>query len=400
MKPRVLFVDHAGVLGGAELYLLDVVKAMKACAHVVLFEDGPFLDRLQKEGVSASVLAASDAVMGVERTGGRWEDVKALPGILKLVVQLRQIAREYDVLFANSQKALVVGALAGRAAGRPVIWNLHDILTADHFSSSHRKIGVFLANQLVDHVIVNSRATQEAFKESGGQDEKTSVIYNGIDVGPFDAIDDTEVSELRAALGLDQCTVVGVFSRLTPWKGQHILLETLGQLTNVHALLVGGPLFQDDEAYERSLRNLAEQMGIIDRVHFLGFREDVPRLMKAVDVVLHSSTSPEPFGRVIVEGMLAHKPVIATDAGGATEIIENGVNGLLIAPNNPMAMTSAINDLLSKPEEAARIATNGYQMARKRFSMENVVQEVINQIRTVAGESDVPSCTETSTPAA
>ena len=398
MKPRVLFVDHAGVLGGAELYLLDIVRAMKDQAHVVLFENGPFYDRLKQEGISADVLRASNAVMGVERTGGRLDDLKAIPGILQMVLQLRKMAREYDILYANSQKALVIGSLAGKAAGRPVIWNLHDILTADHFSGAHRKLGVFLANQFVDHVIVNSQATMNAFEESGGDIDKTSIIYNGIDASRFDTIDAHEVQELRTSLGLSQCKIVGVFSRLTPWKGQHILLESLAHLPDVHALLVGGALFQDDLSYERSLRNLAEQMGITERVHFLGFRDDVPRLMKAVDIVLHSSTSPEPFGRVIVEGMLAHKPVIATGAGGAKEIIKDGVDGILIPPNNPMAMVSAIKRLISDPERTDTIARNGYHMARERFSIESIVQKVENQIRKVVGDLDVLTYTETSTP--
>ena len=398
MKPRVLFVDHAGVLGGAELYLLDIVRVMKDQAHVLLFEDGPFYNRLKDEGISTSILQASDAVMGVERTGGRLDDLKAIPGIFQMVWQLRKLAKGYDVIYANSQKALVIGALAGKAAGRPVVWNLHDILTADHFSGAHRKLGVFLANQFVDHIIVNSQATKDAFEESGGNVDKSSIIYNGIDVARFDKIDGYEVQELRKSLGLSHHKIVGVFSRLTPWKGQHILLESLAHLPDVHALLVGGALFQDDHTYERSLRNLAEQMGITERVHFLGFRDDVPRLMKAVDIVLHSSTSPEPFGRVIVEGMLAQRPVIATGAGGAKEIIDDGVDGILIPPNNPMAMVSAISRLISDPKETERIAEKGYNMARKRFSVESIVQQVENQIRTVVGDLDVLTYTKTTSP--
>ena len=277
-----------------------------------------------------------------------------------------------------------------------MIWNLHDILTADHFSAAHRKLGVALANLCVDHVIVNSNATRESFVESGGSGEKTSIIYNGIDPTLFEGIPDSEVLDLRRSLGLEDHTVVGVFSRLTPWKGQHILIEALSHLPDVHALLVGGALFQDDHVYERALRNLAEQMNITDRVHFMGFRDDVPRLMKSVDIVMHSSTSPEPFGRVIVEGMFAQKPVIATNAGGAREIIEEGTTGLFVPPNNPMAMVNAINRLQLDPEDTQRMAKAGYAMARDRFSVQNIVREIENQIRKVAGDSNVLTYSETS----
>ena len=399
MRPRILFVDHAGVLGGAELYLFDIVSSMKEQAHVVLFEDGAFLDKLKGASISAEVLKASGGVMNVERTGGKLQSLKAVPGIMRMVMRLQRLAKKYDLVYANSQKAFVIGAIAAKVAGRPLIWNLHDILTADHFSASHRKLGVFLANQFANHIIVNSKATLQAFEECGGDVSKSSIIYNGVDSSRFDQVDQSEVEDVRKSLGLEGCTVVGVFSRLTPWKGQHILLEALSHLPNVHAVLVGGALFQDDKTYERSLRNLADQMGITNRVHFLGFRDDVPRLMKAVDIVLHSSTSPEPFGRVIVEGMFAGRPVIATNAGGAREIVEDHKTGLLIPLNNPMAMTSAIKRLQSSPEEAKQIAKAGHDMAHSRFSVETIVDQVQEKIRQVVGDLDVHTYSETSTSA-
>ena len=388
-QPRILFVDHAGVLGGAELYLLDVVRHLRDQSHVVLFEDGPFFDRLKEENLSAEVMKAPGSVLGIERTGGRFQDLRAIPGIAQMVLRLRRKARDFDVLFANSQKALVIGSLAGKMAGRPVIWNLHDILTAEHFSGAHRKLGVTLSNLCVDHIIVNSNATKDSFIESGGDASKTSIIYNGIDPMLFEEITQGEVADIRKSLGLENQIVVGIFSRLTPWKGQHILIEALSHLPDVHALLVGGALFQDDHVYERTLRNLVEQMKITDRVHFLGFRDDVPRLMKSVDIVLHSSTSPEPFGRVIVEGMFAQKPVIATNAGGAKEIIDDGATGLFVQPNNPMAMVNAINRLKLDPNETLRMAEAGYAMAKDRFAVQNIVSEIENQIRKVAGDPDV-----------
>lgn len=393
---RTLFVDHAGVLGGAELYLLDIVKHMRHDAQVVLFEDGPFMERLREEAVPASILEAPASVMGVERTGGKMQDLRAIPGIMKMVMRLRRLARKFDVVFANSQKALIIGALAGKIAMRPVIWNLHDILTADHFSASHRKIAVTLANRFVDHVIVNSEATRDAFSACGGNVEKTSIVYNGIDAARFQRISAEAVQDLRQSLGLGDSLVVGLFSRLTEWKGQHVLLKALAQLPDVHALLVGGALFQDDAAYERALRNSVEQLGMADRVHFLGFRDDVPRLMKVVDIVLHCSTAPEPFGRVIVEGMLARRPVIAANAGGAREIIVPGETGLLTAPGDDQALADAILELKEHPERRRRIAEAGFADAYRRFAIENIVQQIDNQIRFVLGDPNAIAIAETS----
>ncbi|MFK7847134.1 MAG: glycosyltransferase family 4 protein [Rhodothermales bacterium] len=393
---RTLFVDHAGVLGGAELYLLDVVRHMRHNSRVVLFEDGPFMDRLKSEAIPTSILQGSDAVMGVERAGGKLQDLKAMPGIFQMVMRLRKLAKKFDVVYANSQKALIIGALAGKAAMRPVIWNLHDILTADHFSASHRKIAVMIANRFVDHVIVNSEATREAFGACGGNLDKTSIVYNGIDAKLFQSVDANEVRDLRDSLGLKDEMVVGLFSRLTEWKGQHVLLEAIAQLKDVHVVLVGGALFQDDASYEQKLRGMVHDLNIADRVHFLGFRDDVPRLMKSVDIVAHCSTSPEPFGRVIVEGMLAKKPVIAANAGGAREIVTQNETGLLVEPSNPKALAEAILRLKEHPDKAQEMAEAGFTDAYRRFAIENIVKQIENQIRKVIGGPNAVAITETS----
>ena len=393
---RTLFVDHAGVLGGAELYLLNVVKHMRHNAQVVLFEDGPFMDRLKAEAIPASILDAPDTVMGVERSGGKLQDLKAIPGIFQMVMRLRRLAKKFDVVYANSQKAFIIGALAGKAAMRPVIWNLHDILTADHFSASHRKAAVLLANRFADHVIVNSKATQEAFVACGGRKEKTSIVYNGIDASLFQSVDSQEVKDLRDGLGLTGKTVVGLFSRLTEWKGQHVLLEAVAKLPDVHVLLVGGALFQDDAAYEQHLRDMVVKLGIADRVHFLGFRDDVHRIMNAVDIVVHCSTAPEPFGRVIVEGMLSKKPVIAANAGGAREIVTEGETGFLVTPGDADALAQAIAKLKTDPEEANKMALAGAAEAYQRFAVENIVKQIETQIRKVIGGPNAVAIAETS----
>ena len=395
--PNVLFVDHAGVLGGAELYLLDALRAMKSSAHVVLFEDGPFWDLLQEEQLPASLLKASGSMMGVERTGGFLRDLKAIPGVLNLVVALRNIARDYDVVYTNSQKAHVIGSIAGKLAGKPVIWNLHDILTADHFSAVHRRLGVFLANRLVDRVIVNSEATLEAFVDSGGKRELTEIIYNGIDSTRFASIEERDVELKRSELGVTEQYIIGIFSRLSQWKGQHVALQALAHLPGVHLLLVGGALFQDDQDYEIELKSLAKQLAIDDRVHFLGFRSDVPVLMKTVDLVLHTSISPEPFGRVIVEGMFAGKPVIASDDGGAREIITHGENGLLIKPGAPDALVQAVQHLQSNLEETTHIARSGHNSANERFTIEQCTNQIQASIKNVVGNAHVIKYSKTST---
>jgi len=372
---RVLFLDHSASLGGAELYLLDLAPAFAPPGEVLLLEEGPFYKKLQALGIPVSVITAPEKVRRVARESGISSALRAVPGLLGLIWRVAQKAQAFDVIYANSQKALVVGSWAALLARRPLVWNLHDVLTAEHFSLLNIRLAVTLANQFARLVIANSAASKEAFRQAGGR-VPVVVVHNGIDMHRFAAIELTQRQALRQALGLDDRPIVGIFSRLAPWKGQHVLLEALALLPDVQALLVGEALFQDEQHYAHQLRERAAQPDLAGRIHFLGFRDDVPVLMQLVDVVVHTSIAPEPFGRVIVEGMLARKPVIATQAGGALEIVRSGKTGLLVPPGNPSALAQAIRYVLDNPDQAHQLAQAAYEEARMRFSLEGMRQAV------------------------
>lgn len=384
-EPQVLFLDHAGVLGGAELYLLDVLQMYQETGHVVLFETGPFYGRLQDAGISVEVCEGAEAFLEVNKSASLWTAAQAIPGLARLVLQVARKARNFDVVFANSQKALIVAGLVGLLTRRPIVWNLHDMLTAEHFSTFTRKMAVVWGNRLVDRIIVNSRATEQAFARSGEQMNKATVVHNGINPKPFEEVDSADVKRLRDQLGLKEVPLLGVFSRLAPWKGQHVVLRALPEIQEAHVLFVGDTLFRGDESYKQELQKTIRRLKIGDRVHFLGFRSDVPRLMKLVDVVLHTSTAPEPFGRVVVEGMLAGTPVIATRAGGPVEIVREPDTGKLVPPDDPGALATAVRDLLSNPKRAHEIGEKAQSYAKRRFSISRMQRKVDAVIRQVCG---------------
>ena len=382
MDPRILFVDHTGALGGAELYLLDVAQAYRPTATVCLFEQGPFLEALRDAGLSAEVLPASDALLGVQRNGTAWRALAAVPELLSLSQQLARRARHYDLLFANSQKALLVAGLASAWSQTPLLWALHDILTADHFSSLNQWVAPRWANWCADRVVANSDATREAFVKSGGRRAKTGRVYNGIDATPFEAVPQNAAEAVRRELGLGpDAPLIGLFGRLARWKGQHVLLRALPQLPEAHLLLVGDALFPADQAYAQGLRTLSGTLDVADRVHFLGFRHDIPRLMTAVDVLAHTSTAPEPFGRVLVEGMWARTPVVATRGGGPAEIIDDGTTGRLVPPGDPTALAHTLHAVLAAPQARARMVEAAHDRARTRFSKDAMLAALDTQIR-------------------
>ncbi|MFI5244287.1 MAG: glycosyltransferase family 4 protein, partial [Gemmatimonadales bacterium] len=294
----------------------------------------------------------------------------------RLARRVASHARRRTLIYANSQKAFVVSAGAGILAHRPVVWHLRDILAPPHFSASNVRAAVTLANLRAARVIANSHATAAAFTAAGGRASKVRIVHNGIDPLPFDAVTEEDAAAARSRLGIPKdAFVVSLFGRFHPWKGQQVLLQALPALPAVHVLFVGAPLF-GEEAFESALHAQAAKLGVGERTHFLGFRLDVPELMRASDVVAHASVYPEPFGRVIVEGMLARRPVIATRDGGVGEIVTDGETGVLVPPNDAEALTKAIAMLRAEPARATAIAARGAIYAREKFSVESMVRGV------------------------
>ncbi|EYB66762.1 hypothetical protein DEIPH_ctg076orf0022 [Deinococcus phoenicis] len=382
MTRRILFVDQSGQLGGGELSLVDVAVHFSPESEVVLFEDGPFRTHLEAAGVRVQVLEAPRGLRNVRREGGGGLGLGAVPGVLALARRLARAARGYDLIAPNTQKALVVSALAGVLARKPVLWFLRDILSPEHFSRPIRQLVVTLCNKVVTRVIANSRASAEAFVLAGGNLRRVRVLHDGLDTAALLRQAGEGVPDLRASLGLTTEPLVGVFSRLSPWKGQHVLLRALTELPGVHALLVGDALF-GEEAYAQELRRLTREWGLEDRVHFLGFRGDVPALMRSVDVVLHTSTAAEPLGRVILEGMLARRPVIATAAGGALEIVRDGESGLLVPPGEAPALAAAIRRVLDDRALAERLVARGLRRAQEGFGLASMLVRLQGEIDSI-----------------
>ncbi|PEN12812.1 glycosyl transferase family 1 [Longibacter salinarum] len=378
MLPRTLFIDHTGSLGGAELYLLDLVRATPD-STVLTFERGPLVERLHAQGHDVRVVEAPASVLRVQKTATACDAIAAIPGLTRMIANVSRVARDYDVVFLNSQKAMLIGALASWLANRPAIWSLHDILSNDHFSRTNRFLATRMSNAFVDRVVVNSQATEAAYRSSGGR-RPTEVVYNGIEEHSH-ASTSSQNGSIRRELNLGDTPLVGIFSRLAPWKGQHVLIDALASLPTVHALVVGDALFPDDVAYADEIRDRCEKRDVADRVHFLGFRDDIPRLMQEVDAVVHASTAPEPFGRVVVEGMLANRPVVASRAGGVKEIIDHRRTGYFAEPGDAQSLASVLEQIFENGRESTIIARRGREVARHRFSVKQMTHRLHDVLR-------------------
>jgi len=370
---RILFLDQSGSLGGAQLCLADIAAVYKKNSMVCLFSDGPFRDLLVKRGVSVEVLPG--AGMNIRREGGFIDGVKQLKEVLRLGRIVGGYGKNFNLIYANTQRALVVGAAARLWCHAPMVFHLHDILSEDHFSKSNVKVAVSLCNMSTARVIANSYATTEAFVRSGGRAQHVDTIYNGFDTSQY-VCTTAELEKHRAHLNLDGKFVVGHFSRLSPWKGQHVLVQALALCdSRIAGVFVGDALFGESD-YKRKLADEVRRLGLEGRVHFLGFRSDTIPLMKSCDLVAHTSTAPEPFGRVIVEAMLCGTPIIASNSGAGPELIEQNVTGWLVPPNDPVALAARISALVEDAPLRTRMSQQARAFAVNRFDFEAIKHKV------------------------
>jgi glycosyltransferase involved in cell wall biosynthesis len=378
-RPRVMFVSHTGSISGAELVLLDVVQPW-AGASAFLFEEGPFHKALADKGLNVTVSQSGQGLSQVRRDSSILKVVPLVGRMGAIVVEVARAARRHDVVYANSQKAFVLGAIATTLARRPLIWHLHDIITGVHFGAMQRRVQVALANFCASKVIVPSQVAADAFIAEGGRKELVEVVANGLDT----ISESKSPAEIRQELGLPTGPLVGVFSRLAPWKGQHVVLQALADLPGVSCIIAGDALF-GEQAYAARLNKMVEDLGLAGRVRFLGQRSDVPRLMSAVDAVIHPSIDPEPFGRTLVEAMLAGVPVIATDAGAASDILEAGKAGTLVPPDDAGALARAIRMVMSHPAELAGQLNYAVARARAHYGVAQMLQSISALIGRVTG---------------
>jgi glycosyltransferase involved in cell wall biosynthesis len=161
--------------------------------------------------------------------------------------------------------------------------------------------------------------------------------------------------------------------RIAPWKGQDVFLRAFALAFpdgDERGVLVGAPLF-GEERYEGELRALIEQLGLGDRIELRGFAEDVGAELARVDALVHASVIPEPFGRVIVEGMAAGLPVVAAAGGGPTEIVSDGVDGLLYPPGDVDELAATLRRVAADPDLGERLGRAAVERARA-FSPELV----------------------------
>ena len=365
---RILFVHSSAELYGSDRCLLSVVKGLVAAggeAHVVLPGDGELVPELRQAGATVHFLDPVVFRRDILSPAG------ALRLCLRLPVQVFRLARlirkqEIELVHTNTGVTLG-GAIAAKLCRVPHIWHFREILTEfQAFLRIYQPLVAFCSERF----IFITKAVQRQFSSSRitGRGE---VIYDGIPTEQFDGI------PAEAANGPLVITTVG---RLAPYKGQDVFIEALAEVNKAgieFEAFVVGDVYGNRHAFREKLVARTIEIGLGDRIHFVGFRDQVQPFLERCNLFVMPVTRQEPLGIVMLESMAAGRAVIATNGGGATEIIRNGENGVLVKPGDAAGLAVAIIRLAGDPEQRQHLVDRGRKVVKERFSEKSMVDSVL-----------------------
>lgn len=386
MKPTIAFYVVSTHLGGAERSLLEVLEAARASGLgtdllvLVPKREGPLLEELARRELPYEVVELPRSLLSASRQRWAASITSALlsgPAVAAYVGRVTKTLarRNTRVVHTTGIKMHVLGAVAGRAAGARVLWHLRDILSP---GATHALLRG-LEKAARPKVIANSRATALSYGPSA------EVLYNGIDTELFKPQPRAALKrELNCGDGLP---VVGICGVLARWKGQFEFVEAASSLlasgTRAHFVIIGDEIY--DTRGERGLRaqlqDRIDATGFSAHIRITGFRGDMPRVYSALDVLVHASIRPEPFGRVLIEAMACGVPVLASRDGGVREIVTDEADGLLFEPGNTRELAQKIGRLLKEPELRERLGTAGRATVMRRFSFDRFKERLASTLR-------------------
>jgi len=381
---RVLYFDHTALLSGGELALLETIRNLDRSAVepiVLLGEHGPLEEALAVEAPTHVLEIApeirntrKDTLSGLRLNHAR-RITQSMSYIRTLVDFIRQV--NPDVIHTNSLKSDILGGLAARLTRVPVVWHVRDRISPDYLPRITVSVFRRLARWIPDYVVGCSQSVIDTLDLPDSKPR--AVVYSGIDLQHYE----TSARAPRARAATRQ-TVIGLVGRLGPWKGQHVFIEAAAkahqQFPETRFLLYGSAMFGEKD-YEQSLRRMVQDLSLEGVVEFRGFERNIAAAILDLDILVHASITPEPFGQVIVQGMAATKPVIASEGGGASEIIRPGIDGLLVQRGNSVALAEAMCRLLRDPVAAQRMAVQGKERVRGKFTIDVTVNTMTRVFR-------------------
>ena len=362
---NVLLIDHAPFFGGAESFLLDLLSALNRKEFAPIIVTAPCSPVLERFRASGDPVLTTPLPQINRSPFFLWRSFYAGACLARLAHAARA-----DVMHSFTVRTHLIGAIASQLSGVPLLWRVCDDTLPRWAGSFFGRVPrcIVAASQWIASCYPN--LCFDGFAPDGAH--------------PSSAI---ARADARTELGLraDEL-VVAHLGRLVRWKGQDVFIRALARtaqaIPNVHGLIVGAWHAEDEnpgplgggQSYYRELSVLAERLGA--PVTFTGFLRDPDKVYAAADIIAHTSTAPEPFGRTVIEAMMNGRPVVAANAGALPEIVVNGTTGILTPPGDDAALADALVSLLSSETRRAQMGNAARQRAEAEYTLEKMTRRM------------------------
>jgi glycosyltransferase involved in cell wall biosynthesis len=395
---KILYLSQSGVLGGAERVLLDVAAVLRTIRPawelgVIIPAAGDLEDAARALGIATTIVPfptslarLGDANVADSSAGwARWWRLTAGLGASSpaLVSYLRRLRRKTaaiqpNLIHANGFKMHLLGArtVPDQAA---LLWHLHDYIGPRPLIAPLLRMSL----RRCDAIVANSRRVAEDAQAALGGKISIRTVHNGVDLARFTP--EGPRLDLDACAGLGPAAPgvlrVGMLATAARWKGHDVFLRALAMLPAglpVRGYVIGGPIYVTDGSQftMADLCAMASSLGLAGKVGFTGHLQDAAAALRSLDIVVHASIRPEPFGLVVAEAMATGRAVVTSGSGGVAELIEADRTALVHRPNDAPSLARAIERLALDRELRERLGRAGRLTAERRFDRQRMGVEL------------------------
>ena len=374
----ILIIHQSAELYGSDktmLYFLSELDKTKYLPIIVLPFDGPLKNELEKNNIKVVIAPVLKIYRKMFTPKNIFKFIKEYyEGIKALDILNKEY--EFDLVYTHTLAALI-GILFAKKRKIKHLWHVQEIIAKP-------KILNFLFKKALSldcnhKVVYDSISTMNFWIENNPKlTKKSEAVWNGVETKNIQSFTDAELQEVRKNFFFSskEEIVISLVGRINSWKGQQLLLKSFNDLVNKYntiKLVYLGSAPPNQEIFEIELKKQISEFGLENKVVLIPFQKEIEKFWNAIDIAVVPSTEPEPFGMVVIEAMLAKKPVIASNHGGPTEIVVHNETGLLFEPNNHNSLSDALEKLITDEELRKLYGANGFNRVNTTFSLESHV---------------------------